>query len=75
MAMLESKGKLKDKKTRTEAKMTKRRTTERLLVHRCEDPLCNSEPVDQSLKGFGYVAAKQPSSLHSEVPFPKRELT
>ena len=71
MAMLESKGHLKDKKTRTEAEMIKRHTTERLLVRRgealcrCEDPLRSNELVDQSLKGFDYATMKQPS--------PKRE--
>ena len=66
MAMLESKGQLKDRKTRTKEEMTKRRTAEKLLVRhgeetlRCEDPLHCNKPVDESLKGFGYAATKQP---------------
>ena len=87
MAMLESKGQLKVRKTIIEVEMTKMRTRERLLIHhseeslrrgealhRYEDPLHSSEPVDQSLKGVGYAAVKQPSPLRSEVPFPKRGL-
>ena len=87
MAMLESKGQLKDRKTEAEAEITNRRTVEVLLVRYgeetlchdialcySEDPLRNSEPGDQRLKGLSYAAAKQPSSRRSKVPFPKREL-
>ena len=68
----------KRQKNRTEAEMTKRQIEEVLLVrngeetlHRSEDPLRSSELGDQSLKGLGYAAAKQPSPWHSEAPFSK----
>ena len=77
MAMLESKGQLKEK-NRTEAEMIKMQTLEVLLVRsgaetlrRSEDPLCSNEPGDQSLKGLGYVAVKQPLPWRSETPFSK----
>ena len=34
-----------------------------------EDPFHSSELGDQSLKGLGYAATKQPSSRRSEAPF------
>ena len=86
MAMLKSKGQLKEKKNRTEAEMTKRWTTEVLLVrsgeetlcrgealHRSEDPLRSRKPGDQSLK---VSATQQGSNLRRGVakhPFPKQE--
>ena len=64
--------------------MIKRRTIEVLLVRRdeessealrcCKGGLRSSKLVDKILKGLSYAAAKQPSSLCSKVPFPKREL-
>ena len=70
----------KRQKNRIEAEMTKRWIAVVLLVHRgealhrCEDPPHSNKPEDQRLVGLGYAAVKQPSPLHSQVPFPKREL-
>ena len=71
MAMLESKGQLKTEKqniSRNDKKVENRsvRSGEETLRHdvalrHSEDPLRSSEPGDQSLKGLGYAAAKQPS--------------